>query len=495
MEGKESFPNDRNKKKICIFKKKCIFAITIINKQKSRNNIHQPKIQIINHNTNAMKKTLYICFMLLATFSTTTQAQSYYYNINISNTTNGIVREQNIAYYEENGIGHFAYIIPVMNAPSQAKVPAGWHIRDFHVLNDTVYFCGIDSTTSTALLGHFSKSDLTTNCGSMAFHYDNTIGSYLSILNRIAVAIDKTSGKVSLMAIGHSVRGVDPDISGADCAVYYHGYPFHISGEIYLSTINDTAEVFWDVTPTDKYLALVGSCEFLTKWLTLHRVPIGTPLPSFLPSINQLGSFCYSDTFACGIRSAAMTYDTIALSLYYKTASGPKLQLFVIDVPSITMKFNQRYLGVTNTTLTDVLPCEITFIRDSNVIMVLEPYHIRPTLIHKLYPWATATYYESPYYMSNNDTLRFTSLCAQNANTFHAIAGDSLMICPLNALPAPGQTATCILSYTNDIFTFLPKGRNLIESGTTKECKSKFSTLYNGTEPSSVVDCTGNPFY
>lgn len=78
-----------------------------------------------------------------------------------SNTDRGIVREQNISYYEEGGNGVFVYLLALSSGSvNKVKVPPGWSIRDFHVIDGVAYFCGTVRNGDSALLGHFNIGNL-----------------------------------------------------------------------------------------------------------------------------------------------------------------------------------------------------------------------------------------------------------------------------------------------------------------------------------------------
>ncbi|MBR3413470.1 MAG: hypothetical protein IKG81_12355 [Bacteroidales bacterium] len=89
-----------------------------------------------------MKKLLFFCalsaFLMLICG---VRAQIYAEATSSSPTERGIIRENQIAYYEDGGQGYFIYL-PTLSLPSfkRVKIPPTWSIRDFHVINDTAYF-------------------------------------------------------------------------------------------------------------------------------------------------------------------------------------------------------------------------------------------------------------------------------------------------------------------------------------------------------------------
>lgn len=196
---------------------------------------------------------------------------------NTNKSTRGIIREQGIAYYENKNQGYFVYVpnFSVLSV-NQVETPKGWYIRDFRVVDSIAYFCGIDSNSKTALLGHFNIYNLQSGIGNIVFHRDNGIRTKLSILNRIAVKNNKDT--ITLMAIGRAQAGLNPEMKGADRVLYLEDYS-STSGSIF--SPSDTNELFWDVVLTDNYFVTSGTIGLNTSLLTMRRVPIGTSQATF----------------------------------------------------------------------------------------------------------------------------------------------------------------------------------------------------------------------
>lgn len=174
-----------------------------------------------------MKKKLFLISIILALVSVANvSAQDYITTYSILNPDHGIIRQNNIAYVEESGgTGWFVYF-SVFNPGAltyRVKVPDGWSIKDFHIIDTTAYFCGTNTNTHTALLGHFGIPNLVAGTGNITFHYDmNKLG--LAVLNRMAVNGEKRAENI--IAIGLESIYHDPDTKGADHVLYvenYHG--------------------------------------------------------------------------------------------------------------------------------------------------------------------------------------------------------------------------------------------------------------------------------
>lgn len=113
-----------------------------------------------------MEKNITILF-LLASGWTSVHSQSpvyVYHNSSSAKPDRNIIRENNIAYCEEesSGIGYFAYLSSLSdNSPiNRVKLPPQWSIWDFHVVDSIAVFCGTNSVSDKALLGYFHIGEL-----------------------------------------------------------------------------------------------------------------------------------------------------------------------------------------------------------------------------------------------------------------------------------------------------------------------------------------------
>ncbi len=85
-----------------------------------------------------MKKLLLISIILALGSAATLSAQTYSITMSITNPDHGIIRQNNIAYVEESvGSGWFVYFSSLTpgTPSSRVKVPEGWSIKDFHIID------------------------------------------------------------------------------------------------------------------------------------------------------------------------------------------------------------------------------------------------------------------------------------------------------------------------------------------------------------------------
>ena len=407
-----------------------------------------------------MKKLfLFLVSMALVSAAMAQLTTTEYYAFSYGDTKKGIVREQGIAYYEQSGQGCFACVPPFSftTAPvpfNAAKVPAGWHIRDFHVVNDTAYFCGIDSNTQSALLGWFGINDLVSGSGpTIVCNYDHNIGSQLSILNRIAVHKDKVKNVLSIMAIGRKDHGVDPDTNGADRVLYFYDYDSGIPGCIFRANTETYTELFWDVVVTDNFFSVPGIAFFPSKTMTLRSVPIGTNVAAFQPIFRNSKQYLCNNTFSSGIRAASLDEDKIALASYYNGALYPGIQIFTLDVSSGQMVFNQWtfFSGASPTGLC-MMPRDMAYQPSTGALMVIDTSALREEYILQLDPYPTGWMYNAPYFFKYREPIHFTSLSPYASNSFLAACGANWMLLDPTILPPPSYSDGCIGSFTIDLF-------------------------------------------
>lgn len=257
-----------------------------------------------------MKKSL-IIFLFPFLLPLTIAGQYVYNEASTAIPSFGIIRQNNIVYYEDSEANFFAHIVSLnLAAPySKVKIPKGWYIRDFRIVEGTAYFCGIDSISMTALLGHFSIGNLLAGNGTITFYYDNNKIKDLAILERIAVV--KRDKNVSILTIGMCRSGFDPNIYGSDVAVYVEDY--HNTGLCCQYKANDT---LWDVTTTDNYFVLAGITSYKYK-LTMRRAPIGAPANTIMGFMTNCINYTCTYKFASGLRAVGLGHDSTAIASYY----------------------------------------------------------------------------------------------------------------------------------------------------------------------------------
>ena len=292
----------------------------------------------------------------------------------------GIIRTQNIAYFEERGMGYFAYVLPFPPTPvdinvKKVQVPDGWHVLDFRVEDGIAYFCGIDSLNHRALLGDFDIGALISG-GSVVFHHDDNINGSFSCLNRIAVKMTN-EGMLSLMAIGQDAWGTDPVKKGANRVLYMQNYKTSVAAIFELA---EEPELAWDVVATEGYFAMVGTLGRLdaADTLCLRKTLCGVDNATFLSSFMSRYKYGCTYRFSSGIRAAQLGGDTIALASYYETyfsmySDKVGMQEFTVYVPNCQMYHNQSYsILMTPSSGMAPAPKDMVYLPDSNALMVID---------------------------------------------------------------------------------------------------------------------------
>ena len=84
------------------------------------------------------------------------QVESNYH----TNADHAIIRTDEIAYFEDNQQGFFAFINSLGATYNEVKLPVGWSVWDFRVKDGIAYFCGKNRNTQKALLGILTSAIL-----------------------------------------------------------------------------------------------------------------------------------------------------------------------------------------------------------------------------------------------------------------------------------------------------------------------------------------------
>ncbi len=418
-----------------------------------------------------MKKILF--FLIVMAICASSMAQVVYAeSVGASNSDRGIVRENDIAYYEVGGQGVFAYI-PSLGAFSYncAKIPERWHVLDFHVMDGIVYFCGYDAQNNTALLGHFAINNLIAGSVNYQINYDNNIGNYLTVLNRIAIAKDKQTGTLSVMAIGRN-DNTDPERNGANHVVYLDNYYSGTSGCIFNTQSDVDPGRYWDVVTTESFFVMVGTRTFPTNTMTLRKVHRGTSNAAFLSDFNQCYYYPCDYPFFSGIRTTALNDDYIAAASYYNYGStiDGKLQLFTINTVTSQMDYNRRFIGLVFDYGDYTIPREIAYQPATRRVMVLGNILTDSTssFIIDMDPFSSAAmdvpnlYFK--YERNNNipPAKTFTSLIPVASDVMKVACGASWMLLDQTILPPIEKTDGCIGCFTTDIFLY-PSNTNTLK--------------------------------
>lgn len=402
-----------------------------------------------------MKKQLFLISIILAMGSTIPAKAQVYSTSPISNSGNGIIRERNIAYVEEaGGVGYFVYFgsLDGMSPSFSVKVPDGWAIKDFHVIDTTAYFCGTNTRTNTALLGHFGISNLVSGTGNTIYHYDlNKLG--LAVLNRMAVSGDKQAG--SIIAIGREDNLSDPDTKGADHVLYVEDY--HGTGVCRLFFLGDKDELFWDVAKTDNYFVVAGTYNPISDKMIMRRVPIGVPAANFVMDFEIRHEYSSPYYFASGICMEALNNDSVIMASYYQTPPRTALQLFTLSAATGQMDYNQYCGTMPLGVLSLAPPTDMAYLNNCKELMLIDTVLFGLNHFYRLDPYPTTWMYVPPYYYyDNGDTLHYSSLQPVPPNSFMAAEKKGWVMLDLSVLPSTPGTNACLTSYTTDLFTVPP---------------------------------------
>lgn len=421
-----------------------------------------------------MKKIL--LFLIVMAICASSMAQDVYAEYSgVDYSDRGIVRENDIAYYEVGGQGVFAYI-PSLGAFSYncAKIPERWHVLDFHVMDGIVYFCGYDAQNNTALLGHFAISNLIAGSASYQIFYDNNIGNYLTVLNRIAIAKDKQTGTLSVMAIGRN-DNTDPERNGSNRVVYLDNYYSGTPGCIFNTQSDDDPGRYWDVVTTESFFVMVGTRTFPTNTMTLRKVHRGTSNAAFLSIFNQCYYYPCDYPFYSGIRATALNDDYIAAASYYNYGSSidGKLQLFTINTVTSQMEYNRRFIGLVFDSGDFTIPREIAYQSATKRVMVIGNVltRFKSSFILEIDPYSTALfelsylYFKYRYPYNNLSTIQHTSLIPVAPDAMMVACGASWLLLDQTLLPPQEKSDRCLGCYTTDIFYYPSDTRPPIFSG------------------------------
>ena len=399
-----------------------------------------------------MKKLLLV-IALLPLFLGEIQAQPYAYREHYASGENGIIREGKIAYYEVGGQGYFTHLQPTQATDNVLKIPIDWHVKDFRVSGTTVYFCGRDDTRGSALLGYFDASPLIAGQGSAKFYFDSTIGNEFLVLNRMA--IDKDG---ALFAIGDDT-GVDPDLSGANKAIYTETFPTQ-PAQIFQPA---NGELLWDVVRTGQYMALVGTIGLNSQEVTLHRFALN----NYNDVMHRYAYQQQGWTFASGARATCLQNDDVAIALHIQNGNDHGTKVYTIDVQSTTMLANQKSYFSYYNSVPGYPPRDMAYMPDSDALMIVDcdPYLFYNGVVRlKAYP---SSLYVAQYFVKYKRiqpppaspapngwvvVRDYTSICLDN-DGFLVASGDGWMRLALGVTtPSVLMQNNCIGSITTDLF-------------------------------------------
>ena len=429
------------------------------------------KIYIIRQNHLKMKKIITILF-LLASGWTSVHSQSpvyVYYNSSTAKPDRNIIRENNIAYCEEesSGRGDCMYLSSLSdNSPiNRLKLPPQWSIWDFHVVDSIAVFCGTNSVSDKALLGYFHIGELMAGT-SVTFHLDREIGLHISILNRIAVC--KSKNKLSVMAIGNSSQNVNPNMDGADRVVYVDDFLSFAQKSIFNS--EDMDELFWDVVVTDGFFVTAGTLS--SNKIIMRSLPKGTPISSFSTQFSNGYKYFSTIDLVSGIRAANVNNDTVVMAAYFSEMNywggyDVWMHLFTMDVPTGSMNYHQRatsnhpYSGIWH-----LPPREMVYLSSDTALMVIDTsLSLGLSHVVRLTPYPSVSMgncYVPQYYLIDQGLCQFNSLIALSTTNCLAAWQKGWMLLDVGMYLPPMSSSGCITSFTTDWF----KEQELVSSTT-----------------------------
>jgi hypothetical protein len=433
-----------------------------------------------------MKKLLLIGIILALGSAATLSAQTYSITMSIATPDHGIIRQNNIAYVEESvGSGWFVYFSSLTpgTPSSRVKVPEGWSIKDFHIIDTTAYFCGTNTNSHTALLGHFGIPNLVSGTGNITFHYNmNILG--LAVLNRMAVNGDKKAENI--IAIGLEDIYDDPDTKGADHVLYVENY--HGLGSCRLFFKEDKDELYWDVVKTDKFFVVAGTDKPLANTLILRRVPVGTPATYFLTDFIVRHWYQCPDSLSSGICMSALNNDSVMMALYYQTPPRTALRLFTLSATTGQMDYNQYIGAMASGVLSLAPPPDMAYLKNRKELMLIDSILYGQSQFYRLDPYPTSWmytpqyyYYFNPYPLSGN--LHYSSLHPVPPNGFMASEREGWLMLDLSTLPAPNYSNGCFYSYTTDMFTDTTYTKHTDTKGKDVPHQIIFGSVINKTLP------------
>lgn len=433
-----------------------------------------------------MKKKLFLISIILAIGSAANvSAQDYITTYSILNPDHGIIRQNNIAYVEESGgTGWFVYF-SVFNPGAltyRVKVPDGWSIKDFHIIDTTAYFCGTNTNSHTALLGHFGIPNLVAGTGNITFYYDmNKLG--LAVLNRMAVNGEKRAENI--IAIGLESIYHDPDTKGADHVLYVENY--HGPGTCRLFFIEDNDELYWDVVKTDNYFVVAGTDNPISNTLILRRVPVGTPATIFLPNFEVRHWFTCPDAFASGICMSALNNDSVIMASYCRKTPYTALRLFTLSAATGLMDYNQYSGAMAIGNLSLAPPPDMAYLNNRRELMLIDSILLGRGQFYRLNPYPTSWLYVPQYYYYSNaltpsaNPLHYSSLHPVPPNGFMAAERKGWIMLDLSTLPAATYSTDCFQSYTTDMFTDTTYTKHIDTKGKDEPHQLLFGTAMNNT--------------
>ena len=371
------------------------------------------------------------------------QGQTYFnyafggLNIPATNPSFSIIRtvdpQRAIAYYVVGGATHFLSRVGMDAYVYEAKLGGNIKVNDIRVVGDDVFFCGQNTATQRAIIGHATVSDIEgANLHIKCFEVEPLplpLTRTSSTMKRLAAYIDAT-GKFRIVAIGEFIysslsTGLPswlscPNISG--CRAYFAveytylgGVWTPINGKFLCD--NSRYEHADDVVVTDNWVAIVSTYPTRDEMI-IHRCDRNNVLNSF---DNYFG---YVVPYQEGIYTCChMKGDTIAMVARYSTlGTAPyEARMRTVDLATMTMTSSQSYVLLYKTD-----PIEIVYLPNNATLVMLMQQMFPSSVSHYAFvywkPYIPSSYVADVIY-DYNDYL-FNSVDRLTPKHIVAAGGD-----------------------------------------------------------------------
>ena len=341
-----------------------------------------------------------------------------------------------------------------------AKMDNHHQIADIRIVNEDIFFCGMDRSNNRAFLGHATVSDIEAQNPHIQFQELKVTDASLSRLWRLAAYKD-FSGKFHLVAVGEMwyYDGVTPS-NAYPCPLltqcqstivvectYQSGSFSYVDGKV-LNDQNGHYEFACDVVATDNYVAVV---TFPTAdELIIHRCDKNSPFPLWPFDIY------YRYTVPSGrvvFNPCKMKGDTIAVASVFDNGPGAaETQVRVVDLATMNMTCAQVFKLKDKDDI-----YEMTYLPDIQRLVLLQNQTYTP-LISLIHTFCFLKPYETvfPYNMEKiYDAAKrsFTSLDALSSQHIVAAGGDYWM---MKNVTLNTTASTCYKIRTHQVSNLTP---------------------------------------
>lgn len=271
-----------------------------------------------------MKKLIIIAASLMVSFWAKAQYSSVMsYDVGMPDGGTTIVRNMSnteVITYVRNNTNHrftyensstLAYKYIELSDPAFDKV----EVHDFRIIDNVVYFCGVNNNLGQGVLGSFYASDILNPVGTPISINCFTVSS-ITTLNRLNAYIDPATERPRVAAVGHK---------NGSCGAWFCGVWVDCEGLLPSSTYANISvydsfyggtgdfELWMDVVSTNDWVVLVGyGLQGRQNGLVLRRFHKGNPTDS---EIDKMYFYKELETIAWDeIRAVYIKNDDIAVA-------------------------------------------------------------------------------------------------------------------------------------------------------------------------------------